>query len=100
MTTTNFPWDDSRLVAPTTIHHLSIGGRSILFCEARQVLYGLNSTADRIWRSLAEDGRPVEARRRAPDLGVADSDARAFVEDVTLSWLHGGQLAPQEAFAR
>lgn len=100
MTTTNFPWDDTRLVAPTTIHHLSIGGRSILFCEARQVLYGLNSTADRIWRSLIEDGRPVEARRRLIDLGVADSDAQAFVEDVTLSWLHGGQLAPQEALAR
>ena len=100
MTTTNFPWDDSRLVAPTTIHHLSIGGRSILFCEARQVLYGLNSTADRIWRSLAEDGRPVEARRLLTDLGVADSEARAFVEDATLSWLHGGQLAPQQALAR
>jgi len=100
MTTTNFPWDESRLVAPTTIHHLSIGGRSILFCEARQVLYGLNSTADRIWRSLAEDGRPLEARRRLTDLGVADNDARTYVEDVTLSWLHGGQLAPQEALAR
>jgi hypothetical protein len=99
MTTTNFPWDDSRLVVPTTIHHLSIGGRSILFCEARQVLYGLNSTADRIWRSLAEDGRPVDARRRLMDLGLADNDARAFVEDVTLSWLHGGQLAPQEALS-
>ena len=69
--TTNFPWDHTRLVAPTTIHHLSIGGRAILFCEARQVLYGLNSTADRIWRSLAEDGRPVEARRRLTDLGLA-----------------------------
>ena len=98
--TTNFPWDDTRLVAPTTIHHLSIGGRAILFCEARQVLYGLNSTADRIWRSLAEDGRPVEARRQLTDLGLADNDARAFVEDATLSWLHGGQLAPQEALAR
>ena len=100
MTTTNFLWDDSRLVAPTTIHHLSIGGRSILFCEARQVLYGLNSTADRIWQSLAEDGRPIEARRRLTDLGVADDDARAFVEDATLSWLHGGQLAPQQAWVR
>jgi hypothetical protein len=100
MTTTHFPWDDSRLVAPTTIHHLSIGGRSILFCEARQVLYGLNSTADRIWRSLAEDGRPVIARRRLTDLGVADDGARTFVEDATLSWLHGGQLAPQEALSR
>jgi hypothetical protein len=98
--TTNFPWDHTRLVAPTTIHHLSIGGRAILFCEARQVLYGLNSTADRIWRSLAEDGRPVEARRRLTDLGLADNDARAFVEDATLSWLHGGQLAPREALAR
>lgn len=97
--TTNFPWDDCRLVAPTTIHHLSIGGRAILFCEARQVLYGLNSTADRIWRSLSEDGRPVDARRRLTDLGLADNDARAFVEDATLSWLHGGQLAPQEAVA-
>jgi hypothetical protein len=97
--TTNFPWDDSHLVAPTTIHHLSIGGRSILFCEARQVLYGLNSTADRIWRSLAEDGRPVDARRRLTDLGLSDNEARAFVEDVTLSWLNGGQLAPQEALA-
>lgn len=95
--TTNFPWDDSRLVAPTTIHHLSIGGRSILFCEARQVLYGLNPTADRIWRSLAEDGSPVEARRCLTDLGVDDDDARAFVEDVTRSWLHGGQLAPEDA---
>ena len=98
--TTNFPWDNTPLVAPTTIHHLCIGGRSILFCEARQVLYGLNSTADRIWRSLAENGLPVEARRRLTDLGVAANDARAFVEDVTLSWLHGGQLAPQEALAR
>lgn len=100
MTTTNFPWDESHLVAPTTIHHLSIGGRSILFCEARQVLYGLNSTADRIWRTLVEDGRPQEARRRLTDLGVSDNDARAFVEDATLSWLHGGQLAPQEAVVR
>jgi hypothetical protein len=100
MTTSNFPWDESRLVAPTTIHHLSIGGRSILFCEARQVLYGLNSTADRIWRSLAEDGSPSEARRRLTDLGVADGDARAFVENVALSWLNGGQLAPQGALAR
>ena len=100
MTTTNFPWDDSRLVAPTTIHHLSIGGRSILFCEARQVLYGLNSTADRIWRSLVEDGRPIDAQRRLIDLGLPDNEARAFVEDVTLSWLHGGQLAPQEALVR
>ena len=100
MTTTNFPWDDSRLVAPTTIHHLSIGGRSVLFCEARQVLYGLNPTADHIWRSLAENGRPLEARRRLADLGVTDEDAQAYVQDVTLSWLHGGQLAPQEAVAR
>jgi hypothetical protein len=99
MTTTNFPWDDSRLVAPTTIHHLSIGDRSILFCETRQVLYGLNSTADRIWRSLAEEGRPMDARRRLTDLGLAERDARAFVEDATRSWLHGGQLAPQEALA-
>src|ERR1700752_2225081 len=99
MTTTNFPWDDSHLVAPTTIHHLSIGGRSILFCEARQVLYGLNPTADRIWRSLAEDGSPGEARRGLIDLGVDDDDARAFVEDVTRSWLHGGQLAPEDAIA-
>jgi len=98
--TTNFPWDDSRLVAPTTIHHLSIGGRAVLFCEARQVLYGLNPTADQIWRSLAEDGRPLEARRRLTDLGVTDEDAQAYVQDVTRSWLHGGQLAPQEALAR
>jgi hypothetical protein len=97
MTTTNFPWDDSRLVAPATIHHLSIGGRSILFCEARQVLYGLNSTADRIWQSLADGGPPLEARRQLADLGVAADDARAFVEDATLSWLNGGQLAPLEA---
>jgi len=98
--TTKFPWDDSRLVASTTIHHFSIGGRSVLFCEARQALYGLNPTADQIWRSLAENGRPVEARRRLADLGVGDDDARAFVEDATLSWLHGGQLAPQQALAR
>src|SRR5262245_17536338 len=98
--TTNFPWDDFRLVAPPTIHHLSIGGRAVLFCEARQVLYGLNPTADHIWRSLAEHGRPLEAQRRLIDLGVTDEDAQAYVQDVTLSWLLGGQLAPQEAVAR
>jgi len=98
--TTNFPWDESRLVAPTTIHHLSIGERSILFCEARQQIYGLNSTADRIWRILAEGGAPVEARRELTDLRVSDDDARAFVQDATLSWLQGGQLAPQETLAR
>lgn len=99
MTTTNFPWDDSRLVAPATIHHLSLGGRSILFCEARQVLYGLNSTADRIWQSLADGGQPLEARRQLAELGVDADDARAFVEDATVSWLNGGQLVPQEALA-
>jgi hypothetical protein len=99
MTAANFPWDDSRLVAPATIHHLSIGGRSVLFCEARQVLYGLNSTADRIWLSLSGGGLPFEARRELADLGLGADEARTFVEDATLSWLEGGQLAPQEALA-
>src|SRR5688500_2179238 len=98
--TTNFPWDESRLVAPPTIHHLSIGDRSILFCEARQLIYGLNSTADRIWQMLADGGVPAEARRQLTDLGVSADEARAFVEDAMRSWLQGGQLAPQEALAR
>jgi hypothetical protein len=100
MTATDFPWDDSRLVAPATVHHLSIGGRSILFCEARQVLYGLNSTADCIWQSLADGRPPLAARRQLAELGVAADDARVFVEDATISWLNGGQLAPLEALAR
>jgi hypothetical protein len=99
MTTPDFPWHDSRLVAPATIHHLSVGGRSILFCEARQVVYGLNSTADRIWQSLAQGGAPVEATRQLADLGLTADEARAFVQNATSSWLNGGQLAPQEALA-
>jgi hypothetical protein len=98
--TTNFPWNDSRFIAPATIHHLCVGERSILFCESRQVLYGLNATADHIWQRLTEGGPPVEAKQRLIDLGVTDSDAHAFVEDATLSWLQGGQLAPEEALAR
>jgi hypothetical protein len=93
MTAASFPWNDSRLVAPATIHHLSVGGRAVLFCEARQLLYGLNETADRIWRSLAEGNSPLEARRQLTELGLSAEDARAFVEDATASWLNGGQLA-------
>jgi hypothetical protein len=98
--TANFPWNEARLVAPPAVHHLCIGERAVLFCEIRQLLYGLNPTADHIWQSLAAGDPPAAARRQLVALGVSDDDARAFVEDSTLAWLQGGQLAPQEALAR
>ncbi len=98
--TANFPWNEARLIAPSAVHHLCIGEQSVLFCETRQVLYGLNSTADRIWQSLAAGDPPAAAQRELVGLGVSDDEARAFVEDSTLAWLQGGQLAPQEALTR
>lgn len=99
MTTTNFPWDDSPLVAPPTLLHLSIGGRTLLFCEARQTLFELNPTADRIWMALAEGRSPLEVRRQLADLGVGDDEACAFVEESVSAWIKGGHLVPREVLA-
>jgi hypothetical protein len=94
--TTDFPWENSRLVVPSTLHHLYVGGQPTLFCEARQKLFGLNPTADVIWRSLAQGNRPSEVWRELSDLGLSSAQARTFVEDAAVAWLRRGQLAPSE----
>jgi hypothetical protein len=91
-----FPWDDSHLVASPTLHHFHVGGLPALFCEKRQKLFGLNATADCIWRSLAGGRTPAEVSSELTNLGFAEAQAIAFVRDATLSWLSAGQLTPRE----
>ena len=99
MTTTTFPWDDSPLAAPPTVHHLRIGARALLFCEARQVLFELNPTADRIWLLLAEGKSPRDVRRELTELGISDDEARTFVEEAAWSWIKGAHLVPRDVLA-
>ena len=91
-----FPWDASHLVASPTLHHFHVGGLPALFCEKRQKLFGLNATADCIWRSLADGRTPAEVSSELTNMGFAESQAIAFVRDATASWLNAGQLTPRE----
>lgn len=91
-----FPWADSRLIASPTVHHFYVGGLPTLFCEKRQKLFGLNATADCIWRSLADGHTPAEVSSELTDIGFAESEAAAFVRDATVSWVTAGQLTPRE----
>ena len=100
MTKTNFPWDDSPFVAPPAVYHLRIGERALLFCEARQVLFELNPTADRMWRLLAEGKTPLDVRRRLIELGASAEEARSFVEAAVSSWIKNGHLVPREVLAQ
>jgi hypothetical protein len=91
-----FPWEDSHLIASPTLHHFYVGALPALFCEKRQKLFGLNATADCIWRSLAEGRTPAQASRVLTGMGFAESEAAAFVRDATISWLSAGHLTPRE----
>jgi len=93
---TEFPWDESRLVVSAASHLLCIGNRATLFCERRQQLFGLNPTADLIWRSLAKGTQPGQVQRELVDLGLTDAQAESFIQDATSSWVNGGQLTPGE----
>jgi hypothetical protein len=94
--TTVLPWHDSRLISSPTSHHFTIGGHSVLFCEKRQKLFGLNATAEFIWRHFAEGRTPAEVCRQLADMGVADADAAGFVQTATMSWMTDGQLTPRD----
>jgi hypothetical protein len=91
-----FRWDDSRLIASPTLHHFNVGGLPALFCEKRQKLFGLNATADCIWRGLAGGRTPAQVSSGLTEMGFAESEATAFVRDATISWLNAGQLTPRE----
>lgn len=92
-----FPWEDSHLIASPALHHFYVGGLPALFCEKRQKLFGLNATADCIWRSLAGGRTPAEVASELTSLGFDKSEAAAFVRDATVSWLSAAQLTPREA---
>jgi hypothetical protein len=92
----DFPWRDSRFVAPSTLHHFRVGGLPALFCEKRQKLFGLNATADCIWRSFAAGRTPAEVCFELADMGVSNDEAAIFVSQATTSWLNAGQLTPQD----
>jgi virulence-associated protein VapD len=94
--TMDFPWHDSRLVAPSTLHHFRVGGLPAVFCEKRQKLFGLNATADFIWQSLATGRTPAEVSFELADMGFSNEEAAVFVSDATTSWLNAGQLTPQD----
>lgn len=87
-----FAWDDSHLIASPTLHHFYVGGLPTLFCERRQKLFGLNATADCIWRGLADGHTSAQVSSELTGIGFAESEAVAFVRDATLSWLNAGQL--------
>jgi hypothetical protein len=91
-----FPWDDSRLIVPPGLHHFYVGGLPTLFCDKRQKLFGLNATADCIWRSLAEGHTPAQVSTELTTMGFAETEAVAFVREATVSWLSAGQLTPRE----
>ena len=91
-----FAWDDSHLIASPTLHHVYVGGLPTLFCEKRQKLFGLNATADCIWRSLADGQTPAQVSSELTGIGFAESEAATFVRDATLSWLNAGHLTPRE----
>lgn len=92
----DFPWEDSRFAAPPTVHHLTVGDRSTLFCERRQQLLALNATADGIWRRLAAGKPASDLRREMADTGIGGEQARVFLRDATLQWMQAGLLTPSE----
>lgn len=94
--TKHFPWQASRLVAPASLHHFTIGNRPVLFCEKRQKLLGLNATADYIWRSLALGHTPIHVCSELAGMGIPATEASVFVQDAATSWLDTGQLTPRE----
>ena len=80
-----FPWEESHLIASPTLHYFHVGGLPALFCERRQKLFGLNATADYIWRHLADGHTPAAVSSELIKMGFAESEAVAFVRDAAVA---------------
>jgi hypothetical protein len=79
---------------------MSVEGRSLVFCERRQQLYELNSTADVIWGALLEESPPRAARLLAAQFGGDPDEARGHVERQLAQWLREGCWEPAEPAER
>mgnify|MGYP003575142286 FL=1 len=91
-----FPWEECYLIASPTSHHFYVGSLPTLFCEKRQKLFGLNATADCIWRHLTDGRTPAQVSSELIKMGFVESEAVAFVRSATASWLNAGHLTPRE----
>jgi hypothetical protein len=79
-----------------TVHHIHIGERPTLYCEMAKQLFGLNATADFIWRALADGSRPRDVQRALVNEGLPEGEAREFVQSAIQSWLNSGHLTPED----
>ena len=95
-----FPWPAGRLDSSPGTRCLEIGQRTVLFCERRQELFELNTTAAAIWRSLAAGDTPAATVQVLCAQGASADDARQFVIASARAWLEAGLLLPAQVAAR
>ncbi|HEY8616502.1 hypothetical protein [Phenylobacterium sp.] len=91
------PVAETSYVAAPGVVRVEVDGRPLLFGEAGQQLVELNPTADLIWRGVASGEPPSQVVETLVALGVAPTDADAFVKSCLQAWLAGGQLIPTAA---
>jgi len=93
----NAIWEAPGLFRPApTVRRMRLSGRSLLFCERRQQLFELNTTADLIWDALLGESLPRAGRRLAAELGGDVAQAKRHVRDQLAQWLGEGLWQPEE----
>lgn len=92
-------WRGSRQERSSSIHAVSIGPTTTLFCERTQRLFELNETAAFIWRSLNE-GLTCESMKASLEIqGVSAVDAETFCVEMLSEWMRSGYISPSEVLA-
>jgi hypothetical protein len=88
----SWPGQDDELRACPYVRVLEIQGRRALFHEERQELVGLNETAWRIWRNLADGLSPRAVAVWLTSDAGSISAATLYVNNAVELWLSGGWL--------
>ena len=87
-------------MAAAGVRRLPLGGRRLLFSEARQQLYELNPTADLIWRALVRGDAPDAVAHALEAIGASADHAHRHVRDALRDWTTGGLLLPHAVVDR
>src|SRR5207253_6908235 len=93
-------WLEGRLAASPTVRRIALGQEAVLFCERSQQLFGLNPTADLIWRGLTGGRTPDVVIEDLQALGARPADAEQIVIASVLEWLRAGRLVPANLVGR